>query len=79
MGSNQSQVDASPLRFGMYGGDVNQDGVVDAGDLSAVDNDAAESLSGYVSTDVNGDDFVDAGDVSIVDNNAALSVSVIAP
>ncbi|MBL0108120.1 MAG: hypothetical protein IPP52_12740 [Ignavibacteria bacterium] len=42
----------------MYGGDVNQDGVVDAGDLSAVDNDAAESLSGYVSTDVNGDDFV---------------------
>ena len=78
-GSNQSQVDATPLRFGMYGGDVNQDGVVDAGDLSAVDNDAAESLSGYVSTDVNGDDFVDAGDVSIVDNNAALSVSVIAP
>ncbi|MBK7160943.1 MAG: hypothetical protein IPH77_20965 [Ignavibacteria bacterium] len=49
------------------------------GDPSAVDNDAAESLSGYVSTDVNGDDFVDAGDVSIVDNNAALSVSVIAP
>lgn len=63
----------------IYSGDVNQDGTIDAGDLSQVENDAGESLSGYVSSDVNGDDFVDAGDVSIVENNVALGVNAIAP
>jgi hypothetical protein len=44
-----------------------------------VDNDAYNSVSGYVRTDVTGDDFVDAADMSIVDNNAFNSVSVIRP
>ncbi|MBL0108694.1 MAG: hypothetical protein IPP52_15790 [Ignavibacteria bacterium] len=63
----------------MYSGDVNQDGIADATDVSAVDNDAAVSLSGYVKTDVTGDNFVDAADASIVDNNSFYSVSVIRP
>ncbi|MEO7356737.1 MAG: hypothetical protein ABIY50_04390, partial [Ignavibacteria bacterium] len=29
-GSNQIQIDDIPLRFAMYGGDVNQDGSIDA-------------------------------------------------
>lgn len=58
--------------FCMYSGDVNQDGIIDAGDLSQVENDAANSLSGYVSSDVSGDDFVDAGDLSIVENNIGV-------
>jgi len=62
-----------------YSGDVNQDGTIDASDVSETDNDAFSSLSGYVRTDVTGDDFVDAADVSIVDNNAFNSVSVISP
>ncbi len=78
-GNNQIQIDSSPLLFGIYSGDVNQDGTIDASDLSDVDNDAFNSLSGYVRTDVTGDDFVDAADVSIVDNNAFNSVSVITP
>ncbi|MBK9404592.1 MAG: hypothetical protein IPN57_08680 [Ignavibacteria bacterium] len=78
-GLNQIQVDASPLRFALYSGDVNQDGTIDASDLSNVDNDAFSSVSGYVNTDLNGDDLVDATDVSIVDNNAFNAVSVIRP
>lgn len=78
-GSNMIQVNVSPLRFGIFGGDINQDGTIDATDLSGVDNDALASVSGYVKTDITGDDFVDAADVSIVDNNAFNSVSVVSP
>lgn len=66
-------------KWTIYSGDVNQDGTVDASDISLVDNDAYSSVSGYVNTDVNGDDFVDATDLSIVDNNAYNSVIVIIP
>ena len=82
--SSQSQAFGSNLiRIGsawcIYSGDVNQDEVIDASDISEVDNDAYNSVSGYVRTDVTGDDFVDAADMSIVDNNAFNSVSVIRP
>jgi hypothetical protein len=78
-GNNMKQVNAAPLRFGIFSGDINQDGTIDATDLSGVDNDAFASVSGYVKTDITGDDFVDAADVSIVDNNAYNSVSVVRP
>jgi hypothetical protein len=69
-GDNLKQIDSSPLRFGIYGGDVNQDGVIDASDGSYIENDAFNYLSGYLVTDVNGDRFVDGSDFSIADNNA---------
>ncbi len=79
-GNNQIQVDNSPYNvFAFYSGDVNQDGTIDASDVSEVDNDSYISLSGYVNTDVTGDNFVDAEDVSIVDNNAFNAVSVVRP
>ncbi len=78
-GNNMIQVDNSPIMFGIYSGDINQDGTIDASDVSDADNDAFSSVSGYVNTDVTGDNFVDAQDVSIVDNNAFNSVSVITP
>ncbi len=78
-GDNMIQVDDTPVRFAFFSGDVNQDGTIDASDLSETDNDAFNSVSGYVSTDVTGDDFVDAGDVSIVENNVALGINVITP
>ena len=78
-GDNQIQADASPVRFAVYSGDVNQDGTIDASDVSDADNDSYNSLSGYVNTDVTGDNFVDAADVSIVDNNAFNSVSAVTP
>jgi hypothetical protein len=36
-------------RYCIYGGDINQDGVVDATDAGAVDNDASNYASGYLS------------------------------
>ncbi|MGB3018383.1 MAG: hypothetical protein WBC65_11295, partial [Ignavibacteria bacterium] len=78
-GSNQIQVDAVPVRFAIYSGDVNQDGTVDATDVSTIDNDASNFVSGYVVTDLTGDDFVDGTDFSIADNNAANFVSAITP
>ena len=78
-GNNLIQVDASPVRFGIFSGDVNQDGTVDATDLSAIDNDAAGFIAGYVVTDLSGDSFVDGTDFAIADNNAANFVSMIRP
>ncbi|MBL8008516.1 MAG: hypothetical protein JNJ56_13410, partial [Ignavibacteria bacterium] len=78
-GSNMINADASPVRFAIYNGDINQDGIVDAGDLSPVENDATEGMSGYVLTDVTGDDYVDAGDLSIVENNAAAGIYTVTP
>ena len=78
-GSNMIQVDASPVLFAIYGGDVNQDGTVDATDVSTIDNDASNFISGYVMTDLTGDDFVDGTDFAIADNNAANFVSVVRP
>ena len=66
-------------KYCIYSGDVNKDETVDASDISSIDNDANNSVSGYVNTDLTGDDFVDAQDLSVVDNNATLGVSTVAP
>ncbi|MBX7041687.1 MAG: hypothetical protein K1X85_02190 [Ignavibacteria bacterium] len=78
-GDNMIQLDVSPLRFGIYSGDVNQDETVDGTDMSAIYNDAANFLSGYVVTDLTGDEFVDGSDFAIADNNAGTFVSVVRP
>ena len=78
-GDNMMQADSSPLRFAIFSGDVNQDGTVDATDVSNIDNDASNFVGGYVVTDLTGDDFVDGTDFAIADNNAANFVSAITP
>jgi len=78
-GSNMLQIDASPLKFGIYSGDVNQDGVVDGTDAALVDNDAYNFVTGYVVTDINGDGVTDGSDAAIVDNNAYNFVTKITP
>ena len=66
-------------RYTIYSGNTNQDAIIDASDISEVDNDAFNTLIGYVRTDLTGDYIVDAQDLSIVDNNAYNSVLVIRP
>lgn len=75
-GNNMKQ---KGIRWTIFSGDINQDGFVDASDLSEVENDVFNSVSGYVVTDVNGDDFVDASDLAIVDNNVFNFVSIRRP
>lgn len=69
----------SGTKWTIYSGDVSQDGAVDASDLSLIDNDATNFVSGYVPTDINGDSFVDGTDFAITDNNAANFAGVIRP
>ncbi len=78
-GGNMIMVDNSPVRFAIYSGDVNQDGIVDATDALLIDNDANNYLTGYLVTDVNGDYSVDATDALLVDNNSSNFVSKLTP
>jgi hypothetical protein len=52
---------------------------VDTGDMTAVDNDVANYLSGYLVSDTNGDGIVDTGDMTMVDNNGINYVFSIHP
>lgn len=64
-------------KYCMFSGDVTQDGIIDAGDISGVENDVSNSVIGHVASDLNGDDFVDADDLSLVENN--IGVGVVSP
>ena len=67
-------------RYCLFGGDVNQDGIIDATDVSKVDNDSYIGIIGrFLTSDVTGDNYVDAQDVSLVDNNSFNSIIRIRP
>ncbi|MBS1551215.1 MAG: right-handed parallel beta-helix repeat-containing protein [Bacteroidetes bacterium] len=66
-------------KYCIYSGDINKDNIIDGGDNSIVDNDAFNSLTGYVLSDVTGDLITDASDISIVSNNADLDIVRITP
>ena len=78
-GNNQAIVNASPLYYGIYSGDINRDKVIDGSDVGLIDNDASNFVGGYVITDLTGDNFVDGTDFSIADNNANNYVGAIEP
>jgi len=78
-GNNMKQIDASPLRFGLFSGDENQDGYVNLSDLVNVNNNANVFASGYLTSDMNGDNITDLSDVVITSNSASAFVSKITP
>jgi hypothetical protein len=65
--------------YTIWGGDVNQDGIVDTGDMNPVENESTNFTMGYVVEDVNGDGFIDTGDMNIVENNSTAIIQVITP
>ena len=65
--------------YAIFGGDVNQDGTVDIGDLTPVDNAQLNFTRGYVVTDINGDGTVDIADFSIIDNNMVNFIKSLIP
>ncbi len=76
-GANLVELEAGV--FGIYSGDINQDGFIDGNDFIDVDNDNANFASGYMVTDVNGDAFVDGNDFIVIDNNNSLFIGVANP
>jgi len=78
-GNNLAVVDLSPISFGIYSGDVNLDGTIDATDVALIDNAAYNFVTGYVLTDLTGEEIVDGSDYLIADNNAFNFVSVLRP
>lgn len=73
-GDNQKSIDASPVRFGIFSGDVNQDGFVNGTDLNSTFNNSSMFASGYLSTDINGDNVTNFADIVIVNNNSIMFV-----
>jgi trimeric autotransporter adhesin len=63
----------------IYGGDENQDGLVDGTDLSDVGNLADLATSGYLPQDINGDGLIDGSDLSIAGNNADSAIGLVTP
>ncbi|MBX7041269.1 MAG: choice-of-anchor B family protein [Ignavibacteria bacterium] len=78
-GDNMPLMIQSETWRGLYSGDINQDGAIDASDVSLVETDASNFVSGYVITDLTGDNFVDGSDFSFADNNAANYVEAVRP
>lgn len=66
-------------KWSIYTGDVNQDGIVDATDVSFVDNDAVSGNYGTGVNDLNCDGTIDVSDLSVIDNNSTYSIGVITP
>ncbi|MDZ4712533.1 MAG: S8 family serine peptidase [bacterium] len=67
------------VKWVMFEGDTDQNGTVDAGDLTLIHNDQINFASGYIVTDVNGDSFADVGDLLLAYNSALNFVSAATP
>lgn len=85
--SNQIQLGSKSC---VYSGDITggntsneifgyQDGVVDASDLSNLENVTGFGPTGYITEDINGDDIADASDLSLLENNTGIGIFVEKP
>ncbi|HMQ68921.1 MAG TPA: aryl-sulfate sulfotransferase [Ignavibacteria bacterium] len=78
-GNNLTQVDASPVVFANYSGDINNDLFIDLTDVVYINNDAGNFVTGYKLSDVTGNNISDLTDVLITFNNSGKFVSSITP
>lgn len=78
-GNNMVNIDSYPVKFGLFSGDVNQNGSIDPSDVLLVYNDAGNFVTGYESSDLNGDRTADLTDVLISYTNSVNLVSVKSP
>lgn len=78
-GDNLVEVDDSPLLYGIYSGDVNNDGTIDLDDINIIQNDSHNFVTGYVNTDVTGDKVVDFDDVLLAYYNSNNFISKLVP
>lgn len=79
LGTNVIRVDNFPVRYAIYGGDVNQNDAVDLTDVIMTFNSSADFTTGYVVTDVTGDNIADLTDVILIFNNSVNFVQSVIP
>jgi hypothetical protein len=61
--------------YGIYSGDVNQDGYINIADMELTGTGSNGFATGYLQRDVNGDGTIDSGDMTFIDNNSGNAVS----
>ena len=76
-GSNQ--IDLGGGVFGIYAGDVNQDGDIDINDSGPMILAVRSGQQGYVLNDITGDGYVDINDSGIIINNVRSGISAQTP
>jgi len=74
-----TQVSLGDGNFGIWIGDVNQDGLINLSDLTSVEGSIFNYLLGYYSQDLNGDNLVESADFSLIENNLPYSLIVAKP
>ena len=65
--------------FGIYSGDINQDGSIDFLDYPDLDQSSINGDLGYLSSDINGDASVDFLDYPIIDQNSINGIFTLRP
>ncbi len=78
-GNNSIKVDESPVRFALYSGDVDQNGLIDLDDVVFVNNDVSLFKSGYINSDLNGNKLVELSDLIYAFNNANEFIQKVTP
>lgn len=76
-GNNMVQLAAGV--YGIYAGDVNQDGILSGADLVVTTDDVRGVVTGYVVTDINGDGVVSGADLVLITDNIRAVVSLQRP
>jgi len=78
-GANQIKVDSTPVKFAVYNGDADKNGLVNLSDILNVYNAATVFVTGYVITDMTGDNITDLTDIILSYNNSSKFVAKITP
>jgi len=65
--------------FGMYSGDIDQDGDIDVTDLAMLENNTQLFVSGYLVQDLTGDLLIESADYSLLEFNYPLLLGVRKP
>ena len=78
-GANQIKIDYTPVKFAVYNGDADKNGLVNLSDILNVYNAATVFVTGYVVTDMTGDNITDLTDIILSYNNSSKFVAKITP
>jgi hypothetical protein len=79
MAFGDNQKDFGNGKFGIYAGDVDQDGGVGIYDMGLVENASNNFAAGYLPEDVDGDGSVGIYDMGIIENNSNAFVGMSLP